>query len=756
MDERMDDAEPETIGPLWIRRQVFEHSVAVPILTISKASQIDFTRLADELLAANVVTDHSAPPAVTYDAWVAAAGLHARLDSSEDAGIIIEALETNAPDAFVRCNDPEKLAPGRQLNYRCLLIPVPELLAFLRLHALATIASRFREQADAVWPDADQAIAPSTSAPTSPLPLGADVGSKAQPPGMQPVPMTQTSSPRASQAPAPLSPRMLQSLPSSQGSPHPQSPAPPSSPSIDSLTRKKTPTRLGSMIQTQSAIIASVQHAFQRETRLVVSNLKTILLTIASAYGAIPTSSVAMEVLQHESGIVMGGGTVAVESGTLDRQNLHGSLRRTNSLGSGQRGTSKEDNAKASTKNVPITRQMFEHMSFLLTTTCDPSCSYRPVSWVVPQWREGLSASAIPLEELVKIITDAITRIPLLREIDGSTDVVEIRDIDRRTILRSSIPATNASVTDYPHAREVRISNCSDCHFYLLCSLGRVSFIACRDCTLFIGACVSTSLINCVNVRLHAIARVCRVTNCLDTHLYICTNRNPQIVGENRGLVFAPYNAAYGKTELEKHIAAVGVDPDTNVWDKFYRPAYRSTFMTDRKDPDLTPSVATVLPPERFLPFAVPVRSSKPLQKQDSDRMQTESDNEQERDATTRLLFSIPLPLPDVYQEQLDRKRSEMFTFRTEIRKMEKKHAALNHTQPETRSDRSEVKQDVSMSDSVGPSSGSQTDEQYGPQHPTKKTVFQFMVNQRFREWLTNSGRIRQLNDLVRLEEVQR
>eukprot|EP00178_Gracilaria_changii_P011444 TRINITY_DN3260_c0_g1_i1.p1 TRINITY_DN3260_c0_g1~~TRINITY_DN3260_c0_g1_i1.p1 ORF type:complete len:754 (-),score=73.94 TRINITY_DN3260_c0_g1_i1:1765-4026(-) len=753
MDERMDDAEPETIGPLWIRRQVFEHSVAVPILTISKASQIDFTRLADELLAANVITDRSAPPAVTYDAWVAAAGLHARLDSSEDAGIIIEALETNAPDAFVRCNDPEKLAPGRQLNYRCLLIPVPELLAFLQLHALATIASRFREQANAVWPDSDQAIVSTTSTPTSPIPIVTDSGSKGQSPVIQPINISQTLSPRASQAPvpAPLSPRMFQSISSAQGSSHPQSPAPPSSPSIDGLTRKKTPTRLGSMIQTQSAIIASVQHAFQRETRLVVSNLKTLLLTIASAYGVVPTSSVSIDIVHHE-----GGGTVAVESGNLDRQNLQGSLRRANSLGSGHRSTSKEDNAKNSEKTLPITRQMFEHLAFLLTTACDPSGSYRSVSWVVPQWREGLNTSPIPLEELVKIITDAITRVPLLQEMDGSTDVVEIRDIDRRTILRTSIPATNASVTEYPHAREVRISNCSDSHFYLLCSLGRVSFIACRDCTLFIGACVSASLINCVNVRLHAIARVCRVTNCLDTQLYICTNRNPQIVGENRGLVFAPYNAAYSKAELEKHVAAVGVDPNTNVWDKFYRPAYRSTFMTDKKDPDLTPSVASVLPPERFLPFAVPVRSSKPLQRQESDCMQTESDNEQERDATTRLLFSVPLPLPEAYQEQLARKRSEMFAFRNEIRKMEKKHAALNQTQLESRSDRSEGKQDVSMSDSASAAPTSQNEEQHGPQPPTKKTVFQFMVNQRFREWLTNSGRIRQLNDLVRLEEVQR
>lgn len=200
----MDDAECEGIGPLWIRRQVFEHSVAVPFLSISKASQIDFARLAEELLTANVNTDRAAPPAVTFDAWVIAAAAHASLDSSEDAGIIVEALETNAPDAFVRCNNPENLAPGRQLNYRCLHIPVPELMAFLRLHAAAAIASRFREQADAVWPDADQAVVPpSGSTPTSPMPVVSDAGSRTHVQPLQSLALSQISSPRASPSPSP-------------------------------------------------------------------------------------------------------------------------------------------------------------------------------------------------------------------------------------------------------------------------------------------------------------------------------------------------------------------------------------------------------------------------------------------------------------------------------------------------------------------------------------------------------------------------
>lgn len=794
MDHRMVDADADPIGPLWIRRQVFEHSVAVPLLTSTTASQIDFNKLASELLASSVTTDPNVAPAITYDSWVTAAGLHARLDSSEDAGIIIEALETNAPDAFVRCNDPSKLAPGRQLNYRQLLIPVPELLAFMKLHAAATIASRFRESADAVWPETDanaasNSPAGSGSGPvTGPTPFSLNQGSprhqgtQLTSPGSPPVAVSAPSlslspaSPRLQQGahPSIASPGGLRHAPltppaagpvqgSPQGGPQPmnvsspaatQSPGPPTSPGLDGLVRKKTPTHLGAMVHSQSAIIASVQHAFQRETRLVASNLKGLLLALAAAYGVVPESHVQGDIVSQESGIVMGGGAVAVESGTLDRSSSQGKPRRAHSLGSGSEVLMADDSTKFSTRNLPITRQIFEHMSFLLTTTCGPADAYRPVSWVVPQWREWSSTATVPLGELTDILTTALTRVPLQSEIHGSTDVAEIRDLDRKTILRSSIPNTNAGVTGYPHAKEVRISNCIESHFYLLASLGRVSLIACRDCTLFVGSCVSVSLINCVNVRVHAITRVCRVTNCFDTHIYLCTNRYPQIVGENRGLLFAPYNAAHDKEEVNKYLAAVGVDPNANVWDKFYRPAYRSISSAVKKDPDLTSAVAAVLQPEQFLPFAVPVRRLNGTSMDLQSRMTFEREEEGERDAITKALFSVPLPLPSAYSEQLKRKCGEITSIRREIRALEKRHATESAVEQSGAQEDSESSgKDTPMSDGLAsPNRGSGEEGQNTPA-VGKKGVLQSLVQERFREWLNHSGRIRQINDLVRVDQ---
>lgn len=752
----MVDTDPDSIGPLWIRRQVFEHSVAIPVLTATTASQIDFPRLAAELIAVAVPSSSSTAPAVTYDAWVAAAGLHARLDSSEDAGIIIEALETNAPDAFVRCNDPIKLAPGRQLSYRQLLIPVPELLAFIKLHAAATISSRFRESADAVWPEQE---APPPGSPTIGLFPQNQSAARVSSPHASNAHSPQPPVHVASTSLSPASPRLLHHAHPqiSQNSPGQPSLSPQSGSGLDGLVRKKTPTNLAAMFPSQSAIIASVQHAFQRETRLIVSNLKALLLIIASAYGVGPDAGANTDIVSSESGIVMGGGAVAVESGTLARGSLHGKVRRANSMGPTTDSQMLDEHSKLSTKNVAITRQMFEHLSFLLTTARDPNGSYRPVSWVVPQWRDLSSTVTLALGELTDTLTSALTHIPLQKDIEGSTDVAEIRDLDRKTILRSSIPLTNAGVRGYPHAQEIRISNCSESHFYLLCSLGRVSLIACRDCTLFVGACVSVSLINCVNVRVHAIARVCRVTNSFDTHLYLCTNRYPQIVGENRGLVFAPYNAAYDKQEIEKHLAAVGVDPNANVWDKFYRPAYRSSM--DKNDPGLTPAVACILQPEMFLPFAVPIRQNVPQDGSDRDKMLSESDEDGDRDASSRALFSVPLLLPPAYQEQLLQKSTEISRIRKEIRAYEKRQSssssANQHVGAGPDEESSARGPDVAMSDSAGslPSKQGNDDNNRNSASQIKKGLVQSLVQERFREWLNSSGRIKQINDLVRLDQ---
>lgn len=728
VDERMADA---PLAGLWIRRQVFEHSVAVPLLTSASASQIDFTRLATELAACSVYMDPAIPPAVSYADWVAAAGLHARLDSSDDACVIIEALETNAPEAFVRCNDPEKLAPGRQLNYRQLNIPVPELLAFVRLHAAATIASRFRETCNASWPE------PDTTSPSSPSTsigaLGSPVASPCiSRPSLTALPMSLLS-PSSAPGAAPMSPRVAQRASSAGGGPvlplltTPAGNVPPGSPSAtgggvgDGVVRKKSLTHLATMINSSSAILASVQHSLQRETDLVSRNITHLLGAIAASYGIVPLPRPDKADTQPSSGATV------PETGKLVRCNSDG-----------RRRTEASDAARTAVRSLKMTRTMFEHLSFLLTTNISSSGTPRSIATIVPQWRHPESNAKVRIGDLVDLVRAALAREPGPDDKSGPIDLAEFVDLDRKTILRKSFPDCNTAGNSYPHGREVRISNCSDTHFYLLSALGRVSMIACRDCTLFIGASVSVSVINCVNVQVHAVARVCRVTNCFDTHLYLSTNRRPQIVGDNRGLVFAPYNAAYSDVLLD--MAEIGVSPNENAWNSFYRPAYRA----DRGpiDPDLTPKVASVLPPEKFLPFAIPAKlqttSGDGLDARVRTKSNTNSTGTPNRELSTRGLFSIPLTLPPEYATALAARKHEIDMIRREIRNLDA--ASSTATVPTTHSE----SKDVAMSDAR---------ENREATTQQSKGLLQAIVQERFREWLTSTGNMRQINDLVRMDQ---
>lgn len=1054
----------------------------MPILTTANATQIDFSRLAAELHAASV-TKPPSPPAVTYDDWVAAAGLYARLDSSEHAAIIVEALETNAPDAFLRCNgnDAAKLNSPDHLPFRQLLIPVPELLAFLKLHAAATVSSSYRNVADSVWPMSEDLsfavsnhnnninnnnnsslqhvlgyhkssniLAPISLTPASPRiiqpqqpgtptrqspvafaqPQGHNISNSnsnaphnspvsSSPPSLtksileaagnehlfsslqaqqqQQSPTTasqsdvqaqhkqsqqqsalkqQSAQRQQPQSPSavhsPSSQRQQTQPPSNQSSPHQQLLSSPvhgaSGNNFEGLvSRKKTVAHMSPVMNSQSVIMASGHHPLERETRLVVTNLKALLLVIAGAYGifiddhgaddkAGQNKTPANRNSNNNATNGPSNNNGAAESGSLTSNDksqqqisspaspsapdstsdptLHGQNNANSSdTGAARTGldavmadsTHVSSNAstgskgkKQSVNQIRITRQMFEHLSFLFTTSSEPSGAYRPMSKIVPLWNNNknngphpnsdaninnvdgdISAKvnltsaehdenrgpiidddnsgkenddAIILPEMMSIVTTALTMVPTQEVIDqsggGVIDVVDLCDLERKTVVRTSMPLTNQAPL---HPSDVRIVNCHDVHIYLLCSLGRVSFVGCRGCTLFVGGCVSLSLINCENVRVHAVARVVRVTNCFDTHLYLCTNNRPKIVGENRGLVFAPYNAVYPRTELNKHLEVVGVDVRRNIWDQFYQPALKcstasapsgngtgsggansnnfnnSNNMNNNNIPgnddnscknnnssssnnsskqqhsddrtpsnasaemapgngnEISPVIARKMAPDQFLPFAVPVRylegtiigeGMDEISMGPTDDDSTCDNNgsdvnhgvgkedklsnigagarvggvdgsgdrvRRKWDSSLKCLFGVWVPLPSVYADNLKQKRSLVVKVREEIRDIERKW--LGGNVDVTTDPNSNVKvKDVAMgdkdedegrntqhqqvdNDSVDGSDGR---ERQHTRHITGGIVHS-IIQDRFREWLTHSGRIRQISDLFRM-----
>jgi Tubulin binding cofactor C len=529
------------------------------------------------------------------------------------------------------------------------------------------------------------------------------------------------------------------------------------------MQRKKTvPHSPGAaLINSPSAIVAGVTHSLQRETHLVASNMTAILTTIAATYGILPQSgsSPAQSIATTRSTAASkdsppvaprdAEAALSIANGTADGTVSppgSGKLQRSSTAGC-ESATTSESSASAATSTrasaihgMMISRSLFEHLSFLLTTTSTAGDTRRSISCIVPEWRDSASTDAVPLGRLVQITTAALTYVAA-EPGSGPIDTAEIRDLERKTIIRSRLPVTGDDDTsDFPHGREVRITNCSESFVYLMCSLGRVSLIGCREVTLFVGSCVSVSIIGCDRVRVHTIARVCRVANCFDTTVYLCTNRRPQIVGDNRGIVFAPYNAAY--PYIKRDLAAVGVDPTRNKWDTFYCPTPRASggFSTDEGG-EVSPSIVSILPAQRFLPFAVPVAlvegdsSSPSAVGASSDAALSSSVDLLERDPTSlRILFTMGLPLPAEYQAAIDERRQLLESLLEEVNNIESLAA------PAPTEQRGETGFITPPSDA--PSSSAEH----------LRVMTHTVVHDRFRDWLISSNRLRQVHDLVRLD----
>mmetsp|Transcript_2196 Transcript_2196/g.3786 ORF Transcript_2196/g.3786 Transcript_2196/m.3786 type:complete len:606 (-) Transcript_2196:46-1863(-) len=325
-----------------------------------------------------------------------------------------------------------------------------------------------------------------------------------------------------------------------------------------------------------------------------------------------------------------------------------------------------------------------QHLSFIMsprdTVVLKPDEQFEDLLWaVVPQWRLNPNAE-LPLFAVAECLKAAMRS-----SVMNPTSIwnsCELNELERRTIVRSTT-----------RMRDYRIARCSESFIYLLAPLMRVTIIGCVDCTIFVGAAVSLSLIGCGRVRIIAATCRFRVTNCIDSTFYVLTNRIPYFAGDNRGILMAPYNACY--VRLESDARAVGVDLRENKWNQIANPL---TF--EIKSPRMNSSNHNIalMPPEKFMPFMVPVLGE---------------------DATWTNRTVAPSPacvLPGDYSASLNHWTREVDATRSLIKKAQLEYSKRHRTGP--------VNKDF-----------------YG------------VVIEQFREWLTSSGNMRQIHDLMKLEQ---
>jgi TBCC domain-containing protein 1 len=140
---------------------------------------------------------------------------------------------------------------------------------------------------------------------------------------------------------------------------------------------------------------------------------------------------------------------------------------------------------------------------------------------------------------------------------------------DTQPMVSLSIPrASHASYAFSGKLHDLTINACSDSHIYLLQSFEHVTISECTNCTIVIGAVAGLMhVLDCERTKITVAARRIVVNNCSDVLHYSFTPNKPLLVGDNRSCQFAPYNTYYeGLREdlLATALAAIKVHPHEN------------------------------------------------------------------------------------------------------------------------------------------------------------------------------------------------
>lgn len=238
---------------------------------------------------------------------------------------------------------------------------------------------------------------------------------------------------------------------------------------------------------------------------------------------------------------------------------------------------------------------------------------------------------------------------------------------------------------------DLKISNCNNTTIYMLQPFRFCHISSCADCTIVVGAVSSlVSVENCEGVKVVVCSRYVRINNCLDCTIFTYTTNRPLLLGDNRGLLFGPYNTNYGT--LQQHLQCAKLQENigsssSGYWDSPW----------DLNTLEDASSAFSLMQPRFFFPFSVPIK------------------DETELTQSGGTLAGIPLPTK--YSEAIKQKISSVNLVRETIKSIPK-----NKGSDEIRSGRDSKVEEV--------------------------------VQKKFRDWLVNSGNVREIADLICLEKA--
>lgn len=339
------------------------------------------------------------------------------------------------------------------------------------------------------------------------------------------------------------------------------------------------------------------------------------------------------------------------------------------------------------------------------------------------QLTEGYQKHLRPDLTMAKLSLTDNVKVPSRRQAEVYYKEISYNGLRGTTILLKPDPPE----TDRLH--DLVITDCSDCHFYLLQPFEHVTISFTTGCTIVVGAVAGLLyVLDCEKTQLTSAARRVLIANSSDVLSHVFTPSPSLLVGDNRNCQLAPHNSYYDG--LREDLLATGLaaailtEPPPSpsgatAWplqcasNKWKQPVELSKLELPHVDEDASKSstddaamqTPILLPASDFQIHFVPFIN------ESRDQPESEEGSEHVESQYCRLLAQAlqlsPFQLPTEYERQALVKADRMRTLQTLMKSL-------------TAEQRARLEDEL---------------------------------NRGFRDWLVTSGNLRQVLDLVHLEQ---
>ncbi len=152
--------------------------------------------------------------------------------------------------------------------------------------------------------------------------------------------------------------------------------------------------------------------------------------------------------------------------------------------------------------------------------------------------------------------------------------------------------------------KNLLISNCDDTYIYINTNVSNCKISLCTNCTIVIAvASKIITLDKCEKCNICIISNFTRISNMIDSNVYLFSVNEPILYGDNRGLRLGPHNVTYN--ELYIHVKESRLTISQNSYKNFSLPIYLNN--NNNKEH------INIIKPEEFTTIVVPFEANDPF-----------------------------------------------------------------------------------------------------------------------------------------------